>query len=167
MSLDKQALIDRGGPLLGPAAAHVAEAAPAFDEVPLKGRVRIRLADYVGKVVYLDFWASWCSPCRRSLPWLERLHREHNAAGLEVIGINVDEKAADARAFLRRYPVGYPTINDAGGAIAARYNVLDVPTSFLIDRAGCVRSVHHGFRPADATRLRRALAILLREASPT
>lgn len=149
--------------LAGSTGPRAPERAPSFAARPLRGRAEVRLADQRGKVVFLDFWASWCVPCRRSMPWLERIHREHAAAGLEVVSVNVDEKLADARAFLRRYPVGFPVINDAGGAIAALYNVQDIPTSFLIDRAGCLRSAHRNFRSADAPRLRAEIAALLRE----
>lgn len=163
MHLDKQLVAAHSSPMTADASPTSLEAAPAFEGTPLKGRARIRLEDYLGKVVYLDFWASWCPPCRQSLPWLERLHREHGAAGLEVLSVNVDEKSADARSFLWQYPVGFPVINDASGAIAALYNVQDVPTCFLIDRDGQLRTSHRGFRKADTARLRAELAVLLRE----
>ena len=139
------------------------EPAPVFQGAPLTGRAAIRLEDYRGKVVYLDFWASWCAPCRLSLPWMERMHREFGAAGLEIIAVNVDEKTAEALRFLKRFPVGFPVIADKQGEIAALYNVQDMPSSYLIDRAGVVREVQHGFSRAHTTRLRTAIATLLRE----
>lgn len=139
------------------------EPAPAFQGAPLAGRAAIRLEDYAGKVVYLDFWASWCAPCRQSLPWMERLHRDYRAAGLEVIAINVDEKPADARRFLKRFPVGFPLLADPKGEIATLYDVQDMPSSYLIDRRGIVRVVHRGFKRTDTARLNEAIAELLRE----
>jgi thiol-disulfide isomerase/thioredoxin len=139
------------------------ESASPFEGRPLIGRASVRLADYRGKVVYLEFWASWCAPCRQSMPWLERLHREHCAAGLEAIAINVDAKPADALAFLKRYPAGFPVIGDAKGTIAALYNVQDMPSSYLIDRSGVLRAVYRGFNRGDTKGRRDAIADLLRE----
>jgi thiol-disulfide isomerase/thioredoxin len=141
------------------------EVAPPFEGAPLVGRAAVRLEDYRGKVVYLEFWASWCAPCRQSLPWLERLHREHGAAGLEAIAINVDAKPADALAFLKRHPVGFPVVGDAKGTIAALYNVQDMPSSYLIDRNGLLRTTYLGFNRGDTKTRRQAIAALLRERS--
>lgn len=140
------------------------EPAPAFQGLPLTGRAAIRLEDYRGKVVYLDFWASWCAPCRQSLPWMERMHREFGAAGLEIIAVNVDEKPADALRFLKRFPVGFPVVTDRHGEIAALYNVQDMPSSYLIDRRGVVREVQRGFGRGHTAHLRTTIATLLREA---
>lgn len=139
------------------------EPAPAFQGTPLTGRAGIRLEDYAGKVVYLDFWASWCAPCRLSLPWMERLHRDYHAAGLEIIAVNVDEKSADARRFLKQFPVGFPVLADPKGEIATLYDVQDMPSSYLIDRRGVVRAVHRGFKRGDTGRLGATIATLLRE----
>jgi peroxiredoxin len=144
-------------------AALPGEPAPAFEGRPLTGRASVRLDDYRGKVVLLDFWASWCPACRRSLPWLERLHRAHSAAGLEVLSVNVDERPADARRFLARHRVGFPVIDDSQGAIAALYDAQDLPSSYLIDRAGLLRLAHRGFGPGDGARLRQTIGVLLRE----
>lgn len=156
--------LKRGIPLASrPLVAEVGDPAPPFEAAPLVGRAPVRLLDYRGKVVCLEFWASWCKPCPQSLPWLERLHREYGASGFEVIGVNVDETPAEARRFLKRYPVGFPVINDASGALAAAYDVQDLPSSYFLDRAGVIRAAHHGFRRADAPRRRETLALLLRE----
>jgi cytochrome c biogenesis protein CcmG, thiol:disulfide interchange protein DsbE len=167
----KPGSVTRALPLLAMAAlappalaVQAGDPAPMFEGAPLTGRAAIRLEDYAGKVVYLDFWASWCAPCRLSLPWMERLHREHAAAGLEVIAINVDEKAAEARRFLKRFPVGFPVVADPHGEIAALYDVRDMPSSYLIDRHGVVREVHRGFNRDSGARLRATIAALLREA---
>ena len=137
--------------------------APAFTGKPLLGGEALRLEDFRGKVVYLDFWASWCGPCRQSLPWMESLRRDYAAAGLEVIAVNVDETPADGIGFLKRYAVSYPVLGDSGGAIAALYDVKDMPSSYLIDRRGTVRKVHRGFNARAGAQLRDAVAKLVAE----
>ncbi len=123
----------------------------------------ISLADFRGKVVYLDFWASWCGPCRLSFPQLQRLHEELGPDGFEVLAINVDEFEPDALAFLKEIPVTYPVVRDASGDSPATYGVLGMPTGYLIDRAGIVRQVHQGFRKSDGEKLRQEIAELLAE----
>jgi cytochrome c biogenesis protein CcmG, thiol:disulfide interchange protein DsbE len=146
--------------LLAPAAGAVEPGAPApaFSGKPLAGGEPIRLEALRGKVVYLDFWASWCGPCRLSLPWMEQLRRDFGASGLEVVAVNVDEAPADGIAFLKRFPVGYTVVGDAGGDIAELYDVRDMPSSYLIDRDGTVRLVHRGFNQRAAASLRRQIA---------
>jgi cytochrome c biogenesis protein CcmG/thiol:disulfide interchange protein DsbE len=148
----------------GPAGAvERGEAAPAFEAARLGGGEAVQLEQLRGKVVYLDFWASWCGPCRQSLPFMEQLHREFGPAGLAVVAVNVDETPADGLRFLQRFPVGYAVVGDARGAIATRYDVRDMPSSYLIDRRGVVREVHRGFNRADARRLRGLVATLVAE----
>jgi len=137
--------------------------APAFEGALLSDGAPARLADLRGKVVYLDFWASWCGPCRQSLPWMEKVRGEFAPAGFEVFAVNVDEDPADGLRFLRRYPVSFPVLGDARGAIAALYDVQDMPSSYLIDRRGAVRHVHRGFNRDDAARLRARIAQLVAE----
>jgi cytochrome c biogenesis protein CcmG, thiol:disulfide interchange protein DsbE len=144
-------------------ALQVGDPAPSFEGAPLKGRAAVRLDQYRGHVVWLEFWASWSGPARQSLPWAERLHRDHQAAGLEAIGISIDAEPADAVAFLKRHPVGFPVVSDAKDEIAALYNVQDVPSSYLIDRGGVLRAVFRGFTPADSRPRLREVAALLRE----
>jgi peroxiredoxin len=145
------------------AAVQPGEAAPAFTSAALAGTGSITLGDYRGKVVYLDFWASWCGPCRLSLPWMEQLRREFGPQGLEVIAVNVDEHTNDARSFIKRFTVTYPLAADAQGAVASLYDVQDMPSSYLIDRRGVVRQVHRGFNRADAGKLHALVAQLVKE----
>lgn len=114
-----------------------------------------------GKVVYLDFWASWCGPCRVSFPQLEQLRRELGPQGFEVLAINVDEDEADAYRFLAEMPVSYPVVRDADGHTPGLYQILGMPTGFLIDRDGIVRLVHQGYRKSDGAKLRDAIVELL------
>ncbi|MDG1387458.1 MAG: TlpA disulfide reductase family protein [Halioglobus sp.] len=114
-----------------------------------------------GKVVYLDFWASWCGPCRLSFPQLEALRQELGPRGFEVLAVNVDEFEDDALAFLDAIPVTYPVVRDADADSPARYGILGMPTGFLLDREGVVKRVHQGYRRSDGEKLRKEIVQLL------
>ena len=103
------------------------------------------LSAYKGKVVYLDFWASWCGPCKFSFPYMENLAHRFAAQDLVVIADNLDQSSAKATAFLHQINASIPVIYDQKGVLATRFNVSDMPTSILIDRTGKVRYVHKGF----------------------
>jgi thiol-disulfide isomerase/thioredoxin len=105
------------------------------------------LGAYKGKVVYLDFWASWCNPCRQSFPWMNELQNTYRGKGLVVIGVNVDHDRGLADSFLSKMPADFDIVYDPEGAIARRFEFKDMPTSVLIDRDGRVRYVHAGFFP--------------------
>lgn len=124
---------------------------------------QLDLAAYKGKVVYLDFWASWCTPCRRSFPWLDALDRKHRADGFVVIAVNVDTDRALAAGFLEEVPVGFKVAYDPKGELAAQWRLLGMPSSFLIDRSGKVRSSHQGFRKGDEALREAEIAKLLAE----
>jgi len=115
----------------------------------------VDLADYRGQVVYLDFWASWCAPCRESFPFMNDLDREFRDQGLRIIAVSVDKSADDARRFLARYPPQFAIALDAAGACPAAYDLQGMPSSYLIDRTGRFRAVHAGFRSGDKAELRR------------
>ncbi len=117
-----------------------------------------------GKVVYLDFWASWCGPCRLSFPQLEALRQELGPRGFEVLAVNVDEFEDDALAFLDAVPVTYPVVRDADADSPARYGILGMPTGFLLDREGVVKRVHQGYRRSDGEKLRKEIVQLLESA---
>lgn len=146
-------------------ALDVGEKAPSFTARSLSGAGNLSLSKYKGKVVYLDFWASWCAPCLVSLPLLDELRKEFPGDQLQVVAVNVDNDAAKGRAFLQRRPVGYPSASDPGGQIPEKYGITTMPTSFLIDRGGVVRYVHKGFRKADVSDLRTRIQQLVNEGS--
>jgi thiol-disulfide isomerase/thioredoxin len=106
------------------------------------------LAAHRGKVVVLDFWASWCVPCRRSFPWLEAMQRKYADAGLVVIGVNEDQVPADAAAFLEEFPVGFRIVNDPHGEIAQAFELIAMPSTYVIARDGTVAARHLGFKTA-------------------
>lgn len=117
-------------------------AAPASASEPLD------LARYRGKVVILDFWASWCAPCRRSFPWLNEIQARYADDGLVVVGVNVDADRAAAERFLREVPAQFEIIYDPTGALAAQYELLGMPSSFIFGPRGELLSSHVGFKNA-------------------
>ena len=121
----------------------------------------ISRADLQGKVVLIDFWASWCAPCRQEAPALEQVYREYAGPDVEFVGVNIWDNPESAAAFLAEFGVGYPTGADADGGIALDYGVRGIPEKFFIDANGLVRRKYVGPMPEDA--LRAALAELLSE----
>ena len=103
------------------------------------------LGSFRGRVVYLDFWASWCAPCRQSFPWMNHLQGELRDDGLVVIAVNVDRDHADAERFLREHPAQFRIVYDPDGVLPEKFGVRGMPTSFLFDRNGQVQSRHEGF----------------------
>lgn len=118
-----------------------------------KSNHTINLNDYIGKVVYVDFWASWCGPCRQSLPLINDLRLKYEDKGFEVLAINLDENPDDGRNFLKKYPVSYPTLSDPSGKTPEAYGLRGMPTSYLIDRKGNIVAVHEGFKKKDIKKL--------------
>jgi cytochrome c biogenesis protein CcmG, thiol:disulfide interchange protein DsbE len=108
----------------------------------------LNLDAYRGKVVLLDFWASWCVPCRQSFPWLNAMHEKYGARGLVVIGINVDRERADAERFLKDVPARFDIVYDPAGALATQYEVPGMPSSYVFDAGGKLINKHIGFRNA-------------------
>lgn len=120
-------------------------------------------AELGGKVVYVDFWASWCGPCRASFPVLDKLYARHKDKGFVVIGINQDDNPADAGRFLARIPVSFPLVADPGHRLAGDFEVKGMPSAVLIDRQGIVRHVHRGFRSGDEQEISARIETLLEE----
>ena len=114
-----------------------------------------------GELVYLDFWASWCGPCKQSFPWMNEMHSRYGKQGLRVVAINVDQKAADAARFLATNPALFDIGYDAAGASPRLFAVKTMPTSYLIDKSGTVLWKHAGFSPKDTAALELALKTAL------
>ena len=121
-------------------------AAPAPDFTVSTDKGSISLKQQRGQVVYLDFWASWCVPCRKSFPWLNDMQSKYGKAGLKIIGINLDEDKALATKFLKQTPAKFTVGYDPKGQVAGAYGLKGMPSSYLIDRQGNIISSHIGFR---------------------
>ena len=147
-------------------AVEVGDAAPTFmlPSVQADG-APINLADYQGKVVYLDFWSSWCAPCRRTMPELEGLRTKWPREKFEVLALNLDTSRRDALRFLEQVPVGYPIALDVGGATARRYGVAALPAAFVLDAAGRVRSILKGAEAENIVLMQQAVELALRQAA--
>jgi thiol-disulfide isomerase/thioredoxin len=114
---------------------------------------RLDLGDLRGNVVYVDFWASWCVPCRQSMPRLDELYRKYRDRGFRVVGVNKDVAPADALRFLHRVSVSFPLVADGDDAMARAFDVKAMPSGYLVDRKGVVRFVHRGFTAQTAADL--------------
>jgi cytochrome c biogenesis protein CcmG/thiol:disulfide interchange protein DsbE len=117
--------------------------------VPVYAASPLDLTSLRGRVVYLDFWASWCGPCRQSFPWMETMKSTYGAQGLEIITVNLDRDRADADRFLKQFHPTFDLRFDPKGELAEQYKVQGMPSSVLIDRHGVTRFMHVGFRPVD------------------
>jgi len=117
--------------------------------VPVRAVSSLDLTNSHGRVVYLDFWASWCGPCRQSFPWMETMKSTYEAQGLEIITVNLDTDRANADKFLEQFHPTFDVRFDPKGKLAELYKVQGMPSSVLIDRHGVTRFTHVGFRPVD------------------
>jgi thiol-disulfide isomerase/thioredoxin len=119
--------------------------AAQFATADLREPATLDLGNHRGQVVVLDFWASWCTPCRRSLPWLDAMQAKYARQGLVVIGVNVDRDKADPERFLQQTPVSFRIVYDASGTLPERYGVTAMPSSLVFDRTGKLAVRHLGF----------------------
>jgi len=104
------------------------------------------LSDHKGKIVVVDFWASWCVPCRRSIPWLNEMQAKYRDQGLVIIGVNEDASEADYIEFMKEFPPHFKTIRDAEGVLAQQFDVVAMPSNYILDRDGNVVVRHLGFK---------------------
>ena len=142
-------------------ASNVGEAAPQFTLPSLQQNQAISLKQFQGKVVYLDFWASWCAPCRTAFPLLSKLQHKLKAQGFEVVAINLDEDKANAERFIKEFAVDFTVLRDAKGEWADKFVIESMPTSFIIDKQGIIKHIHHGFTSDDIVELEQKITRLL------
>jgi cytochrome c biogenesis protein CcmG, thiol:disulfide interchange protein DsbE len=131
------------------------ELAPSFD-LPGEGTA-IKLSNYKGKLIYLDFWASWCGPCKQSFPWLNEMQSKYSAKGFSVVAINVDANTEDAKTFLANLPAKFVVAYDSKGLTPKAYAIKGMPSSVLIDGNGKVIYQHTGFRDTDKAQLEQVI----------
>jgi len=150
--------------LAAPAALAIEEGdrAPDFRLPVLEGDGQISLGEHKGKVVYLDFWASWCGPCVSAIPQINGLAKEFPQDRFQVIAVNVDSKPDKALQFLRKYPVEYPSGSDPKGRLPGAFDLKSMPSSYVIDQDGVVRYVHRGFRKGDMDQIRSEVSKLVK-----
>jgi peroxiredoxin len=123
----------------------------------------LSLQNYRGKIVYLDFWASWCAPCQISFRFMNDLQNASAKDGLQVVAVNMDEVPADEQRFLASHPAGFTVAADSEAHCAKALKVETMPSSFVIDRQGRIRVEHRGFRAGDVSALREQIEHLLSE----
>ncbi|HFQ14194.1 MAG TPA: TlpA family protein disulfide reductase [Gammaproteobacteria bacterium] len=141
-----------------PAAAESAGKPEAAPDIDIRTAQReFRLSSLRGNVIYLDFWASWCTPCRESFPWMNRMEQKYSARGFKIIAINLDEDRSRAEVFLKKYPARFTIGFDAAGKSAEIFDVRGMPSSYLIDRQGKLITRHIGFRQKDTAGLESAI----------
>lgn len=117
----------------------------------------VDLNAYKGKVVYLDFWASWCVPCRQSFPWMNQMQRQYGKDGLVIVAVNMDQVRAEADTFLKQHPADFTVRFDAQGELAKNFKVRGMPSSALLGRDGKTIFLHEGFRSRDAPALEESI----------
>jgi thiol-disulfide isomerase/thioredoxin len=144
-------------------AVDVGQAMPSCTVSSIGETTTVTLNQYKGKVLYVDFWASWCGPCVKSFPFLNEMHGQLKDQGLQVIGINLDENADDAKAFLTKIPASFTVVTDASKQCAKDFEVKAMPSSYIVDRKGIVRHIHLGFRPGEANEIKELVGKLLSE----
>ncbi|CAA0121491.1 Thiol-disulfide oxidoreductase ResA [BD1-7 clade bacterium] len=135
-------LLSAAGSLL---ALEVNQPAPDFT---LKSRAgnNLRLDEYKGEVVLLNFWASWCGPCRKEMPYLEDIQQKYSDLGFTVLGVNVDKDSKKADLILKDIPVSFPVLFDPDGKVSEMYDVNAMPITVIIDKDGKIRDIHKGYK---------------------
>ena len=138
--------------------------APEFSGKNIDGQ-KINLSDYRGKIVLLDFWASWCIPCREEFPFLIEFYRKNQKSDFIVLAVNIDDKQENMHEFLNKYSGSniFPVIFDKEKSIPPLYDLQSMPTSFFIDKKGIIRYVHAGFNKTDKNKFKENLSTLLHE----
>ena len=143
-------------------AATLDKAAPDFTLKSLQGK-NLKLSEMSGNVVLLNFWASWCGPCRQEMPLLNDLHNKYEPLGFTVIGVNVEQETELARSFIANSPVDFPILLDSSNKVSQLYDVIAMPTTVLIDREGKMRYLHKGYQAGDEKIYQKMVKKLIRE----
>jgi peroxiredoxin len=144
------------------AAVNPGAPAPAFTLAARDGG-KLSLADLKGQVVMINFWATWCGPCRQEMPLLAQLHDKYEPLGFTMLGVNVEPDSAAAVAWLKSVPVTFPILFDTDSAVAGSFGVEGMPSSVLVDRNGQVRYIHRGYKPGDEAKYADMIRSLVKE----
>jgi peroxiredoxin len=150
LALALRALADPSGP------------APPFT-LAAKGGADVSLSQFKGQVVMLNFWASWCGPCRQEMPLLESIYKKYNKLGFTMIGVNVEPDSNAADQWLKETPVSFPILYDRDSKVSKLYDVEGMPSTVIIDRSGKLRKLHRGYKPGDENEYLDSIRALIRE----
>jgi peroxiredoxin len=145
-----------------PVLADTASPAPQFSLASREGK-DVSLTQYQGQVVMLNFWASWCGPCRQEMPLLESIYKKYNKLGFVMLGVNVEPDSKAAIDWLKETPVSFPILFDKDSKVSKLYDVAGMPSTVIIDRAGKVRMLHRGYKPGDENEYLDSIRTLVRE----
>jgi peroxiredoxin len=136
--------------------------APAFTLTSRAGQ-DVSLTQYKGNVVMINFWASWCGPCRQEMPLLESIYKKYNKMGFTMLGVNVEPDSNAANEWLKATPVSFPILYDRDSKVSKLYDVAGMPSTVIIDRSGKVRVLHRGYKPGDENEYLDSIRSLIRE----
>jgi peroxiredoxin len=136
--------------------------APPFT-LAARGGQNVSLEQYKGQVVMLNFWASWCGPCRQEMPLLESIYKKYNKMGFTMIGVNVEPDSNAANEWLKATPVSFPILYDRDSKVSKLYDVAGMPSTVIIDRSGKLRVLHRGYKPGDENEYLDSIRTLIRE----
>jgi len=138
------------------------QAAPDFALKSSTGE-NLRLSEYRGDVVMINFWATWCGPCRQEMPLLDELYSRYNRVGFNLLGVNIDDDSRRAMQMVEELGVNFPVLFDARKEVSKLYEVEAMPVTVIVDRQGTVRFVHHGYKPGYEEKYLDQIRSLLRE----
>ncbi len=136
--------------------------APDFTLKSASGK-NLKLSEHRGEVVLINFWASWCGPCRQEMPLLSELHDKYKALGFTVLGVNVEQDSAAAKKLLKEMPVTFPVLFDNDSTVSKQYDVIAMPSTVLVDRDGNMRYLHKGYKPGEEAIYLEMVRSLIRE----
>jgi peroxiredoxin len=136
--------------------------APQFS-LAARGGKTINLAQYKGQVVMINFWATWCGPCRQEMPLLESIYKKYNKMGFTLLGVNVEPDSKAAEGWLKATPVSFPILFDTKSEVSKMYQVAGMPSTVIVDRKGNVRVIHRGYKPGDENAYQDNIRKLVRE----
>jgi thiol-disulfide isomerase/thioredoxin len=145
-----------------PIKATAAKAAPDV-QLTMRDGKKVMLSQLRGQVVMINFWATWCGPCRKEMPLLDAMYRKYKAMGFTLVGVNVEPDSKEAQAYLRDVPVSFPIAFDNDSKLTKVFDVQGMPSSVIIDRRGNARVVHKGYRPGDENEYLDNIRALIKE----
>jgi peroxiredoxin len=142
----------------------VSSSSPAPDfSLEARGGKTVNLAQYKGQVVMINFWATWCGPCRQEMPLLESIYKKYNKMGFTLLGVNVEPDSKPAEDWLKATPVSFPVLFDKDSKVSKLYQVSGMPSTVIVDRKGNVRVIHRGYKPGDENEYLNSIRTLVRE----